>query len=150
MVIIAEQWRHCSFTLCKAVEGLLLHLGPKWSWWHKSWSWCEPSGLSCDLQIENCSMNCSTTLRRCRRRASPSDEEARSVQRSGGFQHQDAASHPHRPAQWQSGQPGQEEPQEEGGGHRNHDLLPVGPRTCACVCVCVCVFVCVTHWHVVL
>lgn len=63
--------------------------------------------------------------RRGRRAAAPA-QETEPGERSGGFQQQDASPHPHPAAQRPSGQPGQEEPQEEGGGgHRRCHLLAV-------------------------
>ena len=101
---------------------------------------CPPAGV----------INSLTSPRRCGWREASSDKKARAGQRSGRFQHQDATPHPHRAAQRQSRQPGEEEPQEEGGRHRHHNLLPVGRRqlhVCVCVCVCVCVWFCVTDWQ---
>lgn len=56
----------------------------------------------------------------------PADSEGREAERSGGFQHQDAAPHPDPAAQRQSGQPDHKEPQEEGRRHGLFNLLPVG------------------------
>lgn len=72
----------------------------------------------------------------CRRgwREDPADSEGREAERSGGFQHQDAAPHPDPAAQRQSGQPDHKEPQEEGRRHGLFNLLPVGwPWVCVCV-----------------
>lgn len=99
--------------------------------------------LCASPQLENHRVNYCSILRRCGWWEASSDKKARSGQGPGRLQHQDAAPHPHRAAQRQSGQPSCQEPQEEGRRHGHHDLLPVGRQAATCVCMCACVCVCV-------
>lgn len=93
--------------------------------------------------FENYYINSRRSFCRCGRWEAPSAEKARSGEGPGRLQHQDAAPHPHAAAQRQGGQPGREEPQEEGRRHRRHNLLPVGRQpapSCVGVGVCICVW----------